>query len=100
MTPGSAVRHASVARHVTACATWPGREVLEKSLNFSQTCLFEPWYIIWTSSGNNSSDHILASARDFGTYYIARVAKGQASLRIYADSPEPSLLAYIKHGYR
>ena len=24
-TPGSAVRHASVARHVTDCATWPGR---------------------------------------------------------------------------
>ena len=23
-TPGSAVRHASVARHVTDCATWPG----------------------------------------------------------------------------
>ena len=26
MTPGSAVRHASVARHVNDCATRPGKE--------------------------------------------------------------------------
>ena len=27
-TPGIAVRHASVARHVTDCATWPGMNVV------------------------------------------------------------------------
>ena len=32
--PGSAVRHASVARHVTDWAKWPGSEVSKKSHNF------------------------------------------------------------------
>ena len=31
-TPGSAVRHASVARHVTDCATWPG---LDEMLHYA-----------------------------------------------------------------
>ena len=38
MTSGSAVRLASVARHVTECATWPGKEDCnEKKLLFGAT---------------------------------------------------------------
>ena len=34
-TPGSSVRHASVARHVTDCATRPG-------IDYSKTCVKQP----------------------------------------------------------
>ena len=37
-TPGSAVRHASVARHVTDCATRPGMNVVILTDHFLQ-CL-------------------------------------------------------------
>ena len=33
-TPGSAVRHASVARHVTDCATRPGKERSRNGITF------------------------------------------------------------------
>ena len=33
-TPGSAVRHAFVARHVTDCATWPGNGFVLQMAHF------------------------------------------------------------------
>ena len=53
-TPGSAVRHASVARHVTDCATWPGPRysIFEKKRSIKRCttrvlislCFWPVWY--------------------------------------------------------
>ena len=45
VTPGSAVRHASVARHVTDCTTWPGiKQSCMKYIFLHRTHLFEKKY--------------------------------------------------------
>ena len=40
MTPGSAVRHASVARHVTDCATRPGSFVIMRCVIKGMHCTY------------------------------------------------------------
>ena len=61
-TPGSAVRHASVARHVTDCAMRPG-------------------YIIRVSNGLDTDQNQHSVSPDLGTNSLQRLSADDKSLR-------------------